>query len=214
MVKDKMTEYTPYISDVAYTGQYPDMPEFEKPWEGCIQVGQGNGRISSDKRPLQSEGFAKCAGLILKSESNLEAALFHIDELGLNHRQTEVVESFMRDYFASIGLDPKNEAELYSALSDVCRYYIPKMGREQFQKRMEELNREGTIKARFVGGTISRLFVRDNITRDLFGFLGIQILDDIIVDTSELHWALVYRPEEKRVYVNSKSQNKVLLFNF
>lgn len=209
-----MTEYALHISKAPYIGQYPDMPEFEKPWEGCIQVGQGQGALSSDKKPLQSEGFAKCVGLILKNESTLEAALFHIDDFGLNGKQTKVVESFMRDYFVSLGLDPQKEEGLYSALSDICMYYAPQMGREEFQKRMEELNREGIIKARFVGGTISGLFVRYGITRDLLGFLGIKILDDIKVDTAEAHWALVYKPKENIIYFNSKSQSKVLSFNF
>lgn len=209
-----MTEYTPHISEVPYTAQYPDMPEFEKPWEGCIQVGQGQGALSSDKKPLQSEGFAKCAGLILRNESTLEAALFHIDDFGLNGKQTKVVESFMRDYFVSLGLDPQKEEGLYSALSDICKYYAPRMGREEFQRRMEELNKEGIIKACFVGGTISVLFVRHNITRDLFGFLGIKILDDIKADTAEAHWALVYKPEENVIYFDSRSQSKVLSFNF
>lgn len=68
---------------VSYTGQYPDMIEFAKPWECCIQVGQGSGKLSLDRKPLQSEGFSKCSGLILKNGANLESALFHVDDFDL-----------------------------------------------------------------------------------------------------------------------------------
>jgi hypothetical protein len=52
--KGKVTEYT---------GQYPDIPEFQEPWQHCVTVGQGSGEISSSK-PLISEGFGYWSAFI------------------------------------------------------------------------------------------------------------------------------------------------------
>ena len=64
-------KYTECTSRTPYTGQYPNMIEFSKPWTSCIQVGQRYGAISNTK-PLQSEGFSQCTALILKNNQSLE----------------------------------------------------------------------------------------------------------------------------------------------
>lgn len=40
------------LEEHTYSGQYPNMVEFEKPWESCIRVAQGLGKISLDGQAL------------------------------------------------------------------------------------------------------------------------------------------------------------------
>lgn len=217
MTTQTKQKYTPHESETSYTGQYPNMSEFEKPWEGCIQVGQGNGKISLDEKPLESEGFSNCVGLILRNKNSLEGALFHIDDIDLScdyyHHQTEVVEHLVKNYLKEKGLS--NRERLFSALHDVCGYWYPKaMKREKFQEIMEELNKDKIIQARFVGGNSSRTWIKSRIKDSLFGFLGIPIKNDILVDTGIYPWDLLYKPNEEGIYVNSIKQKKVLAFKF
>ena len=212
-LKKAVTERKPQ-RHVSYTGQYPDMIEFQKPWESCIQVGQGSGKLSSDRKPLQSEGFSKCSGLILKNEETLESGLFHIDDLGLGERQTPVVREFIINYINSLDIDQKEKDSLLSAASDIAKYNYPKaMRREQFQKRMEELNSNGVLKAQYIAGSDSRK-IKDRIVGSLLGYLGVRVADDILVDTGDSHWALVYKPNEAQVLVDARSQNKVFIYSF
>lgn len=71
------------------------MIEFQKPWEGCIQVGQGLGKLSLDGKPLQSDGFSKCSGLVLRNGNTQESALFHVDDFDLGIWQTPVIREFI-----------------------------------------------------------------------------------------------------------------------
>lgn len=79
-------QYSLPLEEHSYTDQYPPDLRFEKPWEGCIQVGQGEGKLSNDGKPLQSEGFSLCSALIIQNIDTQEAALFHIDDIDLHHR--------------------------------------------------------------------------------------------------------------------------------
>lgn len=103
---------------------------------------------------------------------------------------------------------------LLLASLDVAKYMYPKtMSREQFQKRMEELNRDGVLKAQYVAGSDSR-DIKDRIMRSLLSYLGIKAVGDIIADTGDVHWALVYRPKEEQVLVDVRSQKKVFIYSF
>lgn len=210
-----MDKYTPHESEFSYTGQYPDMPEFEKPWKACVQVSQGHGKISSDGRPLQSEGFSKCIAMLLKNKVNLESALFHVDDIDLKGTQTEVLGYFMENYLRGIDLSPKERKLLLSVTGDVSKYRYPEaMKRVAYQEKMEELNSKGVIKARFIVGSSGRHSVKDRVTGSLLNYLGVHVGDDILVDTGRAHWALVYKPAEARIYVDARSQEKVLTFSF
>lgn len=79
------------VSEKKYSGQYPDMIEFEKPWESTIQVGQGRSYISTNGKPLQSEGFSKCPALVVKNRLTYETALFHIDDIDLSPQQEKTL---------------------------------------------------------------------------------------------------------------------------
>lgn len=157
------------LGEYLYTGQYPDMDEFEKPWESCIQVNQGDGKISLDCTPLQSERFSKCCVLILQSAASLEAALFHISDIDLDYRQRAV---------------------------------------------LSQLTQGSKFDVLFLRGTISRdLRVRITGSRYFPDNVSVhRVLKDIEFDTGEQHWDIVYKPNERRVYLNSRSQKKVLVF--
>ena len=212
-----MTAYTPHGPEVSYTGQYPDMVEFEKPWETSIQVGQGQGKISKDGKPLQSEGFGKCFGLILRNRSNLESALFHVDDIDLTHKQTPAVDELMRNYVNSLDIDSAEKDELLAAIDDITHYRCPqnygRMKRDDFQLRMKELNSGGIIQARFIRGDSSR-DMKNRVVGSLFGYLGIDVMDDLVANTGRQHWAVVYKPNESGIYVDARNHKKVLKFTF
>ena len=217
-----MTAYTPHELEVSYTGQYPDMVEFEKPWETSIQVGQGQGKVSKDGKPLQSEGFSKCFGLILRNSSNLESALFHVDDIDLTHRQTPIVDELIRNYVDSLDLDPREKNRLLELVSAATRYWNPNSfadrgyngGERQYLKdRMTELNSEETIQACFIRGDDSR-DVRSRIVDCPLSYLGVNVVDDLVVNTGRQHWSMVYKPNEARIYIDARNQKRVLKFTF
>ncbi len=212
-----MTKYTKSESEFSYTGQYPGLTEFKKPWEEGIEVVQGKGALSTNETPLQSGGFSKCSAMLLKNERNKNSALFHIEDIDLNRTQLKIVGEFIKDYVSSLKIDPKEKDALFAAFDHVCNYEDPSrygaMEREDIQKRMEKLNRAGAVKACFVEGTRGRR-LKDRIFKSVLNYLGVRVEADILVDTGDYHWALVYVPKEKKIYVNAKSQKKVLTFTF
>jgi hypothetical protein len=205
-------------SELSYAGQYPDMTEFEKPWESAIRVNQGSGDVSYDGTPLQSEGFSKCIALLLRNETNLDSAMFHIDDLdlgGWDGSQIKVMREYMNRYISSFDMPRKEKEDILVANHDVTTYSYPRsMSRETFKKKMEELNSDTEIKAAFVVGTNGRGFVADRVRGSLLNYLGIDAGDNINVDTGHFHWANVYKPNESNIYVQSKSLEKVLIFRF
>lgn len=206
--------YTPALEEVSYINQYPNLIEFEKPWENCIQVGQGNGKLSLECTSLQSEGFSKCSALILRNLLNSNSALFHIDEWDLNERQTPIVNQFMINYLDLLNIASFKKENLLSAMKSITQYEYPKiMKREEFQSIMKTLNSEGQIQARFVYGDNSR--ETGNVINDsLLGYLGIKRLDDIKVETGNYHWAIVYRPKESQILIDRRKDKKVLSYYF
>lgn len=214
-----MEQYSLHESEVSYTGQYPDMPEFEKPWKGCIQVSQGGGGASSIGKPLQSEGFSKCVAMILKNTKTLESALFHIEDIDMNHKQTRIVDEMMRNFLYSLAMPGSEKDNLLSTLDYISKYDCPqnhggKMSRQEFQAQMEQLNKEGIMQARFISGTNGRSCVRNRVEDSLFGFLGVHVKDDIIVGTGNYHWSIVHFPIDNRILIDARNQNKVLSYCF
>ena len=211
---EEKTKYTPALEEVSYIGQYPNLLEFEKPWEKCIQVGQGNGEISLEGKPLQSEGFSKCSGLILRNKSNLESALFHIAEFDLDYKQTPVVAQIMENYINNLSLDVSEKEILLSSARVICKYSYPKtMKRETFQSRMEELNSSGIMQARFLYGDVSREIGR-RIVDSLLSYLGFKLIEDIKVNTGQYHWAAVYYPKESKILIDRRKDKKILSYSF
>jgi hypothetical protein len=212
-----MTTYTIPKSEVSYNDYYPKIIEFEKPWETSIRVGQGKGCISKMGIPFQSEGFSKCFGLILRNRSNLESALFHVDDIDLNHNQTPIIEELMKNYITHLNIDYTEKNKLLGAITDITHYNYShnyeKITRKDFQLRMEQLNSDRTIQACFVRGDESR-DIKSRIVGSLLGHLGINVVDDLIINTGKQHWAMVYKPNKSEIYVDAKNQKKVLTFMF
>ncbi len=217
----KKTKYTKPESETSYPGQHPKILEFDR-LKDYIRVGQGYGEISWNEKPLESEGFARCFGIILKNNGNLESALFHVDDIDLRndsyHHQTRVVEELMRNHIYRSIISNKEKNELFETIQYICEYKCPsnygKMEREEFQERMEELNKNKIIQARFIGGDISRIHCKSRIKGSLFNLLGIHVKRDLLIDTGDIHWDILYKPSEKNIYINSRKQSKVLKFKF
>ena len=217
LLDDIMVEYTPYESEVIYSGQYPDMIEFTNLCETSIQVEQGQGKISKYGEPLQSRGFSKCFGLIIRNQLNLESALFHVDDIDLTHTHTPVVGELLRKYVDSLNIDSFERKSLFDAMDEIIHYGLPEfdggMKRKEFQSRMEELNENGIIQARIIRGDNSH-DVKNRIVGSLLGYLGIPVVEDLIVNTGRKHWAVVYKPNESKIYIDVRDQKKLLKFNF
>lgn len=209
-----MAKYAPSESEISYAGQYPDMIEFAKPWESTIQVSQGAGKISNNGQTLQSEGFSRCFGVIMKNSKTLESALFHVDDIDMTYRQTPIVKELFVTHINASNINKEEKEELLVALEYINNYWCPpNMKREDFQKKMEKLNSDKIIQAKFILGDDSR-DVKFRIVDSLFGFLGVDVKEDLRVETGRLHWDVIYKPNESEIYVNARNKKKVLKFSF
>jgi hypothetical protein len=100
-----------------YTDQYPNIPEFQKPWEYCIIVGQGYGEISASK-PLISEGFGYCSAVIIISLETNASLLLHLDsdfsweihDDGRSPLKRERYDVFLRETGRKIALPVNGDA--------------------------------------------------------------------------------------------------------
>lgn len=218
---EKAAHTTPNTS-VSYRTQYPDWSEFGLSPNGHIYVAQGTGGISSDGKPIHSDGFAQCSGLIIKNVQTLESALSHIDDIGLKFEQTAVVGTLVRNYVASLKLSDEEQAELSELVTAATRYWNPMSfgdrdynseERQHLKDRMTKLNQDGLIKACFVRGDVSR-DVKHRVIESLFDYLGINNVDEILVKTGQMHWDLAFKPEEATILVNARKQKKVLSYSF
>lgn len=202
-------KYTTPELEVFYTGYYPDMIEFYKPRETALSVRQGRGSLSKNGKPLQSEGFGTCLGLLLRNRLTLESVLFHIDDIDLNNLQTGLINELMRDYLISLNIEPVEKKNLLAVMEEVTSYERPgkngRIGRKDFQSRMEELNSREIIQARFIRGDES-MNMGKRIVRKLFRFLGVGVLDDLTVRTGWLPWGLVYNPVESNIYFDLRRE--------
>jgi hypothetical protein len=214
--------HTAWISEAQYSGQYPDMPEFETPWTCTLQAGQGQGRISADGTPLQSEGLGHCSILLLKNFSTLETALFHSDDWNLNYHQTPLVAQLVHNYIKSQHLPASETDRLIELSAAATRYWnimdlrdkhYSQEERDYLRARMAELNRDRCLKACFVYGDVSRQ-VKAIVERELLEGLGIMDSEEILVNTGEVHWAIVYKPKESLVLVDARLRDTMLGFNF
>lgn len=72
-------------------------------------------------------------------------------------------------------------------------------------------------------GKFEVLFIRGSLSRDLKdrilesdGFSKIikpqRVLDDIEVDTGQQHWGMLYKPKERLLYVDSRKDKKIFIF--
>lgn len=214
--------YTLALKKVSYSSQYPNWVEFGLPQGGYVDVGQAQGGISPDGKPLQSDGFAQCSALILKNSQTLESALFHIDDINLNYKQTSIVGQLVINYVAGLDLDPTEKETLPPLISVAARFWNLKTftdrpyeekERQAFKARMTELNHEGTIKACFIGGDASR-DVKSRVMGELLSYFGIDTAEEIIVKTGQYHWGMAYKPQESTVLVDAKKQKTVLSYLF
>jgi len=212
-----MLNYTPHESEIPYAGDYPNMLEFNRPYETCIEVGEGKGKISKDGKPLISQGFGECSALILRNHSNLESALFHNNHRRLNKEQIPAIEELMRDFLYSLTIGLVERDELVACMEGIVHYANPeshgRMSRQDFQVRMEELNNEGIIQARYVNGDNS-IKEMNTTTGRLLDFLGVDVVDDLNVNSGGKAWAVVYKPNESGIYIDVPDQKKVLKFPF
>jgi len=229
--------YTPYESKIHYEKQYPDIQEFKKPLETCIQVDQNHSKNSLDGRPLQSENFSSCIAMILRNKENLESALFHIEDIDIEceylFRQSDATENIMKNHLNRQSLNQNERTRLLSNLRKACQYEYPslvsafygmgehdseddtkKMEVEELQEKMQEFNKNNIIQARFVSGTKGSYWIGEDIKRSLLDLLRIKVKEDIIIDTENGSWSIVYFPKTNKILVDSRSQKKVLTFNF
>lgn len=154
------------IQVIDYEGQYPNIPEFQKPWENVVQVGQGRAAISTDRKSLETEGISSC----------------HIGIIG------------------GVGFG-----------ESVMVHFEPLTRFEDFIQQQETISKlgEGSIRAILLTGTQSNS-PRDSL--DLLAKAGIQIQERIAVDTENKHWSVAYRPTENKIFVDQRSQKKLLIF--
>ena len=216
------SKYTRPIAEVSYSSQDANWVEFGIP-KCCVYVGQAQGGISTDGKPLVSDGFAKCESLVAKNNQTLETALFHIQEWNLSHEQTPFVGQLVKNYIASLDLDKTEKYVLPALVAAASRYWSRKgftdtreyreSEREAFKARMAELNRDRILKACFIRGNIS-LDRKNIIIGELLSYLGINDADEILVNTGQIHWGMAYKPKESVVLVDVKKQKKVLSFSF
>jgi hypothetical protein len=218
----KTSQYTPHIAEVSYTTQYPDWATFGIPSGSYLYVAQAQGGITTSGKPLQSEGFGQCSALILKNRETLESALFHIDDINLNYKQTPIVDTMMQNFVSSLKLDQDEKNKLSVLVSAATRFWNPMSftdrnysmsERESLKTRMIELNQDATIMACYVTGDISR-DLSFRINEELFRNLGIVINDHIKVKTDQLHWGLTYDPQNSTLLIDARKQNKVLSYRF
>jgi hypothetical protein len=79
---------------VPYTGKYPDIPEFQKPWEFPI-VGQGLAGFT-EKGSLVSEGFGNCCAVVLKDVQDTSIGMIHAEP---NSRFLFEIEDVLKNKF-------------------------------------------------------------------------------------------------------------------
>jgi len=208
--------YTQPISEESFRGKCPPILEFSNPWEtSCIQVTQGNGEISKCGRIIQSAGFADCFGILLRNTNNLETALFHVDYTEFNREQRKVVGEFIELYLRKLNISSKEKKKLRFANAEVMRGLYPgNYGNlAGFQKRMEELNGNKTIQARFIYGTMSE-DIKDRITESFFNFFGIHVKEDLVINSGNHYWSMLYKPKTDEILAYADSKNKLKTFKF
>ncbi|MBS3094288.1 hypothetical protein J4474_01350 [Candidatus Pacearchaeota archaeon] len=214
--------FTPHKAEFSYRTQYPNWADFGIPSGSSIYVNQGRGNISSDGKPLRSDGFGQCSALILKNTQTLESALFHLDNIDVEDKQTPIVEQLMHNYIKSFNLSKKKRERLLELASAASRYWCSGFRNERFysgrernflKTRMAELNEDKKIKACFVNG--NRSYDRKKrIVGDFLIYFGLNNPKNIFVDTGDYHWDIAYKPDESTILVNSRKQKKVLSFDF
>jgi hypothetical protein len=150
-----------------YSGEYPDIPEFQKPWElrELRRVGQGGGEVTQGE-PLISEGFSFCKAGILYDTRYETSALFHFEP------------------------DP--------------RFF------NKQKERLREVSRGGSTQAIFInGGCSSSMPYVDELIRPL----PIEVVQTLFVPTERVHWGVVYKPQEDRIFVDNRKRKELAIFS-
>jgi hypothetical protein len=215
--------YTPHITEISSGGQHSNWPSSGISHGSYIFVGQGEGCLSSDGKPLKSEGFYTCSALIIKNTKSLESALFHLDNYRFNYKQTSVVEILVMNFLASLDLDSAEKDSLADLVSAATHYWNKRKftggkynlaEREAFKSRMAELNNDGTIRACFILGDSSNRNIGYIVRKEFLDDLDIGVEKEIFISTGDSHWGTVYRPHDSTVLINLREQKKVLSYSF
>lgn len=208
-----MIIYTKPDAEFPYEGLDPNINEFIPSWERRRYVNQGYGRISTDKAPLYSEGFSQCSALLLKDTTTLETALFHIDNWQLSDRAEVTFEEFMKHSIYALTQDQRQAEELCDRAKSLIYQQADPAERLKFQEEMEKLNNSRRVKAQFIFGSQSRM-VRNSVSRDVLTHFAINPNKDIFIESGQKHWHVFYNPENSDLFVDARSQKKVLKFRF
>lgn len=199
------------MDEIAYIGRFPSLPEFREPLGHCVVVGEGKAELSTDGKPLFSWAFSECVGLLLRERGSLESALLHVRDLDLEKTQKLTVNEIVADYLATQNFDPQEQLSLISQLGN-AENLSPSM-REAFRQRMEYVNRERRLVSQFVLGSLASRNRRDRAEQYLMT-RGISCEKDIIVDSGDQSWNLVYYPQTSTIAVDLELKKKVVLYHF
>jgi len=129
-------------------------------------------------------------------------------------KQTIVVQDLLERYLLSISIPEKERELLLFTIKEICNYQYPtKIKREECREKMARWV-NGQIQARFVSGTEGRYAVGERVYKDFLSNLGIFLKPLIVVDSGKFHWGVVYRPKEKRIFIQTDNQKKLFTFLF
>jgi len=203
------------MSEINYVGDYPDMPEFSTPWEvKAVQVGQGSSGRSFNGEALESEGFSKCSALIIKNSGTNESALFHIDELDLGDRQVGTFRTVVDNFIEMSNVETTKKEQLKTAAGEVSRYLNPKnIRRDELAEELKKINQNKTLTAAYIVGNDGR-DIQDRLEKSLLEYLGIPIVLKKVIDSGRMHWAIVYKPDVGKIYIDLRSKKKVAVLDF
>jgi hypothetical protein len=186
--------------------------EFNKLWETGIYVETGGGSISRKGISLCSGTFSQCTGLILMNRANLESALFHINDLDINEDQGEIVNEFITDYINGLDLKTHEKKIICSAVNYVTKFdnsgQYGFIGERELKDKMQKLNQDGIIQAKFIYGDASSSRTRDRTVKFLLDSLGVKIDKDIPVRAR--WWEMIYHPNDSKIYVRQTHSDKIL----
>lgn len=114
-------KYTKPIAEHKYEDQYP--AEFPSWDEENLYVHQNCADITTDGRPLRSDGFSKCSGLVLRNRQNLDSVLCHMQEWDLNWEQTPVVARLLKRFVEASNIKLTEKDSLQELIDAASRYW-------------------------------------------------------------------------------------------
>jgi hypothetical protein len=197
-----------------FAGQYPEMLEFQKPWESTVRVSQGFANPSYEGIPLWSDGFSKCVALILRDSSSLDSILFHISTLDMEYpEQTVPLREYMLHFLEKQDMPAEEKNEMKEAIPFICKYWPPEnMTREEFTEKMALINAD-KIKGCFIYGRYGRGSIRKSIENSMLNYFNIKNTE-IALDSGEQHWGLVYCPTTSRLFIALDNKRELAEYEF